>query len=94
MIPPDEIKIQLRLRDIPTQYIPSEEPGQVLPDLVAREAGLAHVEDGVEVLESAALGLFHEEEDEDQGYEVQASEEAEGPAVAESCVDAVVFKER
>lgn len=86
---PDQVNVQRRLLfSVTPQNVAAHEPRQVLGHLVAYEVALAHREDQVQVFEGPPLGLFDEEEHEDEGEKVQAREEAKGPAVVEAGVDA------
>jgi len=73
---PAQVYIQAGLREVPAQDVAPEQPGQIRADLVFDEVALAHGEDKVEIFEGQALGLFHEQEDEDEGDKVEAREEA------------------
>ncbi len=75
MITPDEIEIQLRPGNITAQDIASEEPGEVLHDLIPCESTLSDGKDGIQILERPAFGLLDKEENESERNEIEASEE-------------------
>lgn len=85
---PDLVLVQAWLVDLFPQYVPVKEPGQIRADLVFHKCALGDGEDPVKILKGAALGLFDENEHEEEGYEVEPGEEAQCTTVAKLVDDA------